>query len=392
MSDAILTLNAGSSSLKFAVFEIVGDRLRLSVKGEIEQLGGAQHFSAQDALGKKLAEMSLNVGLSFDVLIEEVIEWVESHLGDAELAAVGHRLVHGGPNHAEPEHVTPELLKALDALLPLAPLHLPHNIAPIRAIARTRPGLFQVVAFDTAFHRTMPDVARQIAIPMRYEKEGVRRYGFHGLSYEYIAGRLREIAPVLASGRVIVAHLGNGASLCALKDGKSIDTTMGFSALDGLVMGTRPGEIDPGVLFYLQEQHGMDVNALQALLYHDSGLKGVSGISGDMRTLLASSEPRAEAAIALFVFRLVREIGALTASLDGLDGLVFTAGIGEHAPQIRAMTVDRLAWLGARLDETANHKNEDLISAADSRVGIHVIPTNEEIMIAQCVLRTIGRD
>ena len=392
MSDAILTLNAGSSSLKFAVFEIVGDRLRLSVKGEIEQLGGAQHFSAQDALGKKLAEMSLNVGLSFDVLIEEVIEWVESHLGDAELAAVGHRLVHGGPYHAEPEHVTPELLKALDALLPLAPLHLPHNIAPIRAIARTRPGLFQVVAFDTAFHRTMPDVARQIAIPMRYEKEGVRRYGFHGLSYEYIAGRLREIAPVLASGRVIVAHLGNGASLCALKDGKSIDTTMGFSALDGLVMGTRPGEIDPGVLFYLQEQHGMDVNALQALLYHDSGLKGVSGISGDMRTLLASSEPRAEAAIALFVFRLVREIGALTASLDGLDGLVFTAGIGEHAPQIRAMTVDRLAWLGARLDETANHKNEDLISAADSRVGIHVIPTNEEIMIAQCVLRTIGRD
>jgi len=392
MSDAILTLNAGSSSLKFAVFEIVGDRLRLSVKGEIEQLGGAQHFSAQDALGKKLAEMSLNVGLSFDVLIEEVIEWVESHLGDAELAAVGHRLVHGGPYHAEPEHVTPELLKALDALLPLAPLHLPHNIAPIRAIARTRPGLFQVVAFDTAFHRTMPEVARQIAIPMRYEKEGVRRYGFHGLSYEYIAGRLREIAPVLASGRVIVAHLGNGASLCALKDGKSIDTTMGFSALDGLVMGTRPGEIDPGVLFYLQEQHGMDVNALQALLYHDSGLKGVSGISGDMRTLLASSEPRAEAAIALFVFRLVREIGALTASLDGLDGLVFTAGIGEHAPQIRAMTVDRLAWLGARLDETANHKNEDLISAADSRVGIHVIPTNEEIMIAQCVLRTIGRD
>jgi len=248
------------------------------------------------------------------------------------------------------------------------------------------------VAFDTAFHRTMPEVATQIAIPLRYEKEGVRRYGFHGLSYEYIAGRLREIAPVLAQGRVIVAHLGNGASLCALKDSKSVDTTMGFSALDGLVMGTRPGEIDPGVLLYLEEQHGMDVNALQALLYHDSGLKGVSGISGDMRTLLVSSEPGAKAAIALFVFRLVREIGALTASLEGLDGLVFTAGIGEHAPQIRAMTVDRLAWLGARLDETANHKNEGLISATDSRIGIHVIPTNEEIMIAQCVLRTIGRE
>jgi acetate kinase len=282
------------------------------------------------------------------------------------------------------------LLKALDALVPLAPLHLPHNIAPIRAIARARPGLTQVVTYDTAFHRTMPQVATRIAIPRRYEQEGVRRYGFHGLSYEYIAGRLAQVAPTLARGRTIVAHLGNGASLCALSGGKSIDTTMGFSALDGLVMGTRPGDIDPGVLLYLQERDGMNVQALEHMLYNDSGLKGVSGLSGDMRTLLASPDPNAKDALALFVFRLAREIGALTASLGGLDGLVFTAGIGEHAPEIRALTVEKLNWLGAKLDTAANSRNAETISTADSKLTVLVIPTNEEEMIARHTLGCIA--
>jgi acetate kinase len=246
------------------------------------------------------------------------------------------------------------------------------------------------VTYDTAFHRTMPGVATRIAIPRRYEAEGVRRYGFHGLSYEYISGRLAQVAPALAKGRTIIAHLGNGASLCALLNGKSVDTTMGFSALDGLVMGTRPGDIDPGVLLYLQERDGMTVTALEHMLYNESGLKGVSGLSGDMRTLLASSDPNAKDALAMFIFRLAREIGALTASLGGLDGLVFTAGIGEHAPQIRAMTVEKLDWLGAKLDADANARNAEIISTGDSKLAVLVIPTNEEEIIARHTLGCIA--
>jgi acetate kinase len=388
MSDAILTLNAGSSSLKFALFDIADGSVRLSVKGEAEKLDSTPHFTAEDAQGKNLADESW-AGASFDAVIGKILDWATSHLGQGQLVAVGHRMVHGGPDHAAPERVTPELLTALDALVPLAPLHLPHNIAPIRAIARARPNLMQVVTYDTAFHRTMPDVATRIAIPRRYEAEGVRRYGFHGLSYEYIAGRLAQVAPVLAKGRTIVAHLGNGASLCALLNGKSMDTTMGFSALDGLVMGTRSGDIDPGVLLYLQEQGGMTVQALEHMLYNESGLKGVSGLSGDMRTLLASQDSNAKDALALFVFRLTREIGALTASLGGLDGLVFTAGIGEHAPQIRAMTVEKLSWLGAKLDAAANTRNAEVISTSDSKLTMLVIPTNEEEMIARHTLSYI---
>lgn len=389
MSDAILTLNAGSSSLKFALFEIAGGQLSLAAKGEIEKMDSTPRLTAQDAQGKQIAAQSWATAPAYDALIAQVLSWAESRLGGDRLIAVGHRIVHGGPDHAEPELVTGELLDALDALVPLAPLHLPHNIAPIGAIATARPDLAQVVAYDTAFHRTMPEIATRIAIPNRYEEEGVRRYGFHGLSYEYIAGRLTEIAPALAHGRVIVAHLGNGASLCALKNGRSIDTSMGFSALDGLVMGTRPGDIDPGVLLYLQQRHGMDVKTLEKLLYNESGLKGVSGISGDMRTLLASQDSNAREAVALFVFRLAREIGALTASLGGLDGLVFTAGIGEHAPEIRAMTVEKLSWLGARLDTAANARNDCLISSGDSHLGLHVIPTDEEVMIARHTLDVI---
>jgi acetate kinase len=389
MSDAILTLNAGSSSLKFALFGIADGSVRLAVKGEAEKLDSTPHFMAEDADGKILAD-EIWAGASFDAVIGKILDWAISHLGRDQLVAVGHRMVHGGPDHAAPERVTPELLTALDALVPLAPLHLPHNIAPIRAIARARPSLTQVVTYDTAFHRTMPDVATRIAIPRRYEEEGVRRYGFHGLSYEYIAGRLAQIAPALAKGRTIVAHLGNGASLCALLNGKSMDTTMGFSALDGLVMGTRSGDIDPGVLLYLQERDGMTVQALEHMLYNESGLKGVSGISGDMRTLLASQNSNAKDALALFVFRLAREIGALTASLGGLDGLVFTAGIGEHAPQIRAMTVEKLSWLGAKLDADANTRNAEIISTSDSKLAVLVSPTNEEEMIARHTLSCIA--
>jgi acetate kinase len=389
MSDAILTLNAGSSSLKFALFDIANAAVHLSVKGEAEKLDATPHFMAEDADGESLADESWP-GASFDMVIGKILDWATSHLGRDQLLAVGHRMVHGGPDHTQPERVTPELLKALDAMVPLAPLHLPHNIAPIRAIAAIRPDLTQVVTYDTAFHRTMPDVATRIAIPRRYEAEGVRRYGFHGLSYEYIAGRLAQAAPALAKGRTIIAHLGNGASLCALSNGKSVDTTMGFSALDGLVMGTRPGDIDPGVLLYLQEQDGMSVQALEHMLYNESGLKGVSELSGDMRTLLASSAQSAKDALALFVFRLAREIGALTASLGGLDGLVFTAGIGEHAPQIRAMTVEKLDWLGATLDSAANARNAETISTGDSKLAVLVIPTDEEEMIARHTLSCIA--
>jgi acetate kinase len=389
MSDAILTLNAGSSSLKFALFDIANAAVHLSVKGEAEKLDATPHFIAEDADGESVADESWP-GASFDMVIGKILDWATSHLGRDRLAAVGHRMVHGGPDHAAPERVTPDVLKALDAMVPLAPLHLPHNIAPIRAIAALRPNLTQVVTYDTAFHRTMPDVATRIAIPRRYEAEGVRRYGFHGLSYEYIAGRLEEVAPALARGRTIVAHLGNGASLCALLNSKSEDTTMGFSALDGLVMGTRPGDIDPGVLLYLQERDGMTVQELEHMLYNESGLKGVSGLSGDMRTLLASSDPNAKAALALFIFRLVREIGALTASLGGLDGLVFTAGIGEHAPPIRAMTVEKLGWLGAKLDTGANGRNAQVISTSDSKLAMLVIPTDEEEMIARHTLSCIA--
>jgi acetate kinase len=389
MSNAILTLNAGSSSLKFALFDIANAAVHLSVKGEAEKLDATPHFMAEDADGESLADESWP-GASFDMVIGKILDWATSHLGRDQLLAVGHRMVHGGPDHTQPERVTPELLKALDAMVPLAPLHLPHNIAPIRAIAAIRPDLTQVVTYDTAFHRTMPDVATRIAIPRRYEAEGVRRYGFHGLSYEYIAGRLAQAAPALAKGRTIIAHLGNGASLCALSNGKSVDTTMGFSALDGLVMGTRPGDIDPGVLLYLQEQDGMSVQALEHMLYNESGLKGVSELSGDMRTLLASSAQSAKDALALFVFRLAREIGALTASLGGLDGLVFTAGIGEHAPQIRAMTVEKLDWLGATLDSAANARNAETISTGDSKLAVLVIPTDEEEMIARHTLSCIA--
>ena len=388
MIGPILTLNAGSSSLKFALFE-AGETPVAGPKGVIDQTLSAPHMITKDAAGRPLMERHWPSGTAFSVLVGDVIAWAEKQSGKA-LSAVGHRVVHGGPKHAAPQIVTQALLAELDALIALAPLHEPHNIAPMRALVDSNPGLPQVACFDTGFHRTMPSLATRFALPRQFEEEGVCRYGFHGLSYEYIAGRLREIAPDLARGRVIAAHLGNGASICALKDGRSVDTSMGFSALDGLVMGTRCGALDPGVLLYFMRRHGMDAAQIEDLLYNRSGLLGLSGLSADMRELLASADPAAKEAVALFVFRLAREIAALTASLGGLDGLVFTAGIGENASEIRRMTCEALAWLGLCLDETANTQNNRWISSADSRVEILVIPTDEEITIARHVISALS--
>ncbi|MGA9420794.1 MAG: acetate/propionate family kinase [Rhodanobacteraceae bacterium] len=392
MADAILTLNAGSSSIKFSLFEVQGnDRLAPILHGEVEAIDSRPHFTVRDAAGAMLPRQDWTSGNdSFDALMRKVIDWVETRLGADRLIAVGHRVVHGGSNHDRPVLVTPDLLAALDRLDPLAPLHQPHNVAPIRAIFAARPNLPQVACFDTAFHHSMPVVATRFALPREYEAAGIRRYGFHGLSYEYIAGRLREIAPACAAGSVIAAHLGNGASLCAMRAGCSVDTTMGFTALGGLVMGTRCGDLDPGVILYLEQQRGMTASQIEDLLYRRSGLLGVSGgIASDMRALLASADPLAKEAIELFVYRIARAIGALTSSLGGLDGIVFTAGIGEHAPRIRALVCARLAWLGVQIDAAANANSSSVISAPASRIEVRVIPTDEEAMIARHALNVV---
>jgi acetate kinase len=399
MSAAILTLNAGSSSIKFSLFEVAeGARLHMVCRGEVEGIGSAPHFIVRDQAGQAVAEQSwphadADPERAFTTMLETVIGWARSHLGADTLRAVGHRVVHGGPDHHRPARVTPDLLADLDRLVPMAPLHEPHNLAPIRAIAASRPGLPQVVCFDTAFHHDMPPVAKRFALPREYEASGVRRYGFHGLSYEYIAGRLRMVDPGLAGGRVIVAHLGNGASLCAMRDGRSVDTTMGFTALDGLVMGTRCGAIDPGVILYLQAERGMTTQAVSDLLNRRSGLLGVSGgLSSDMRVLLASGETFAQEAVELFVYRVALEVGALASALGGLDGLVFTAGIGEHAPEIRALVAARLGWLGVAVDPEANARGAAVISPAGGGVQVRVIPTDEDAMIARHTVDTIGAD
>ena len=367
MTDRILTLNAGSSSLKYALFEVSG--------------AGDLVLVSKDTLDGRDAERPLASGL---------LDWAEAERGGGRLIAVGHRIVHGGTRFAGPALVSDDVLAEIDRLAPLAPLHQPHNLAPIRAILKARPKLAQVACFDTAFHRGRGPVTTRFALPREYEEDGIERYGFHGLSYEYIASALPAVAPDLASGRVIVAHLGNGASLCALHGGKSVDTTMSFTALDGVPMGTRSGSIDPGVLLYLMREKGMSAEALEDLLYHRSGLLGVSGLSGDMRILLSSNAQGARDAIELFCFRIAREIGALSATLGGLDGLVFTAGIGEHAPEIRQQICERSAWLGLSLDDAANERGGPRISSAESRVAAWIIPTDEEAMIARHTLATVS--
>jgi acetate kinase len=394
MSRAILTLNAGSSSIKFALYDMAtkGPQRRLSY-GQIEGIGSAPHFIARDTAGATLTEHRWPAGAKLDheALLTPLLAWITAHLGEESLAAVGHRVVHGGERWDRPVRLTPAVIADLATLTPLAPLHQPHNLAAVQAVARLRPRLPQVACFDTAFHHSMAPTVSRLALPREFAAEGMRRYGFHGLSYEYLAGQLREQAPTLAAGRVIAAHLGNGASLCAMDDGRSIDTTMGFTALDGLVMGTRCGDLDPGAVLYLLQEHGLSVSAVEHMLYNESGLLGVSGISNDMRTLLDSSDPHAYEAIDLFVFRIAREIGALASSLGGLDGLVFSAGIGEHSAPIRAAVCARLIWLGIECDGDANTRNAALISTSSSRVQVRVIPTDEEAMIATHTMNVLFR-
>ncbi len=392
MTDTVLALNVGSSSLKFALFSIdSGEWPELLARGAIEELAATPRLKMHAADGTLLEDRAWKNNGDVDAILPSLIDTIEAKAGRGGLVAVGHRVVHGGRDLSEPQLVTTSLLAALDALVPLAPLHEAQNIAPIRTLARLRPDLAQVACFDTAFHRTMPGVAARFALPRSYEAAGIRRYGFHGLSYEYVSRRLKEVAPHLAEGRVIAAHLGNGASLCALRAGRSIDTTMGFSALDGLVMGTRPGVLDPGVVLHLLQQKGMSVAQVEDLLYRRSGLLGVSdNLASDMRVLTASSEPSAREAVELFVYRCACQTGALASALNGLDGLVFTAGIGEHSPIIRKAICDRLRWLGVEIDDEANSNNASLISTQASTVEVRVIRTNEEAMIARHTRSRLG--
>jgi acetate kinase len=385
-SGSILVVNAGSSSLKFSLFRVDdAATLHLAARGQLDGIGSLPRLTARDGAGNPLVERDLAVAEAREVQDAVVIvgAWLRAQFAGETLLAVGHRVVHGGAEFSRPVLVDAPLLAVLERLSPLAPLHQPHNLAAIRMLRETQPRVPQVACFDTAFHRAHPQLADLYALPWEYYEAGVRRYGFHGLSYEYIAAALPQIAPAIAGGRVVVAHLGSGASLCAMRAGRSVDSTMGFSALDGLPMGTRPGALDPGVLLYLVGQRGMTPAALEKLLYRESGLLGLSGVSNDMRTLLASREPRARLAVDFFVYRAAREIGALVATLGGVDGLVFTAGIGENSAEIRARIVDACAWLGVKLDAEANRRGGPRISRDGDAVSAWVVPTNEELMIAR---------
>ncbi len=385
MSDAILVVNAGSSSIKFSVFLERGDALDLLLGGQIEGLYTAPRFKAKDAAGAAVGERQWAAGeaLGHDGAITFLAGFLREQLGEHRLAAVGHRVVHGGLDYAAPVRLTAEIVGHLERFIPLAPLHQPHNLKPIRLLLANQPELPQVACFDTAFHRRQPELAQAFALPSEITERGVRRYGFHGLSYQYIASVLPQVDPRAAQGRTVVLHLGNGASLCAIHGGNSVASTMGFTAVDGLPMGTRSGNLDPGVVLYLMDELKMDARAIGKLLYQQSGLLGVSGVSSDMRTLLGSDEPRAQFAVELFVYRIGRELGSLAAALGGLDALVFTAGIGEHAVPIRERVCHAAAWLGVDLDPAANAAGGPRISTAASRIAVWVIPTNEELMIAR---------
>jgi acetate kinase len=385
--DAILVVNAGSSSVKFQIFGIEGDAPRRLIKGQIDGIGTRPRLSAEASDKSSLIDRAYASNEVPDVpaAIAAVASWLRE-TQSFDLVAVGHRVVHGGPRYDRPVLIDQAIVANLEQYVSLAPLHQPNNLAPIRTLLKNRPELVQVACFDTAFHQGHSAVADHYAIPERFYAEGVRRYGFHGLSYEYVAQRLREVAPSVAAGRVIVAHLGSGASMCALANGRSVESTMGFTALDGIPMGTRPGQIDPGVLLYLLSEKGMTPAAVQDLLYRDSGLKGLSGISNDMRDLQSSSDPRARLAVDYFIYRVGLNAGMLAAALGGLDAFVFTAGIGENSPTVRARIAERLAWLGVVLDPAANADRKSLISRPESRVVLLVVPTDEELMIARHTL------
>jgi acetate kinase len=391
-SHLVLVVNAGSSSLKFSVFRADdAATLQLAERGQIDGIGTRPRLCVTDATGSVVVERDFAVAEVRGVkdAIRLAGAWLHERFQHEPLLAVGHRVVHGGAQFSHPLLIDAEVFAALEQLIPLAPLHQPHNLAAIRAVREAQPQVPQVACFDTAFHRTHPQLADLYALPWEYYESGVRRYGFHGLSYEYIAAMLPQVAPGISDGRVIVAHLGSGASLCALRAGKSVDSTMGFSPLDGVPMGTRPGALDPGVLLHLINQRGLSGVDLEKLLYRESGLLGLSGISNDMRVLLESQEPRAQLAVAYFVHYTVKQIGALAAVLGGVDGLVFTAGIGERSSAIRARILQACAWLGVSLDTAANARGGPRISTEGSAIPVWVIPTDEELMIARHTLLLI---
>ena len=384
MSRAILTINAGSSSIKFALYALDTCIARHPfLSGQIDGIGAAAKLVVKNTDGERIAENPLPEGVKHADALAALLSWLEAHPQNSRrIAAVGHRVVHGGELYSQPVRLNEAAVKALEQFIVLAPLHQPHNLNGIKALAERLPGVPQIACFDTAFHRTQPALAQLFAIPRALTAEGVRRYGFHGLSYEYIARVLPEHT-AKAEGRVIVAHLGNGASMCAMVNRRSQTSSMGFTAIDGLMMGTRTGALDPGVILYLLQSKGMDAKSLENMLYKESGLLGVSGISQDMRTLLASDRPEANEAVNLFCYRIVREIGALAACIGGIDALVFTGGIGEHADEVRKRVCAQLQWLGVDFDESANNGNSVRISHADSQTEVLVIPTDEEWMIAQ---------
>lgn len=393
MSNTILVINAGSSSIKFQLFAQIGEGgLERRLKGQIEGIGVNPHLIAKDATGAVIKEASWpgpDVPAAPEALAK-VVEFLKEHLGGRLPNAVGHRVVHGGIAFAAPTVVTHEVVTKLETFVSLAPLHQPNNLAPIKAFLERLPHITQVACFDTAFHRGHPELADRYAIPESLYREGVRRYGFHGLSYEYIAGRLKIVAPHLGNGKVVVAHLGSGASMCALANGRSIDSSMGFTALDGLPMGTRPGQLDAGIVLYLLQQKGMTASQIERFLYNDCGLKGLSGLSNDVRVLLGSDDRRARLALDYFVHRIALMSGLLGAALEGIDGFVFTAGVGENAPTIRSAVVKRLGWLGAELDEEANLRGADVISSQASRIEVRVIATDEELMIAKHTMECLA--
>jgi acetate kinase len=388
----VLVLNAGSSSLKFCVYRTAdADAWRMEARGQIEGIGTAPRISARDGAGESLDDQALDVSVrDARSALQFLAAWLRARFQASRVLGVGHRVVHGGARYAAPTIVTARVMEDLRALVPLAPLHQPYNLAAIDAVSERLPGVPQVACFDTSFHRGHEAVADVVPLPEAIRHKGVQRYGFHGLSYEYVASVLPQLAPEIAAGRVIVAHLGSGASLCALKNGRSVDSSFGFTALDGLCMGTRPGALDPGVVLYLFQGLGLSAKEVEAVLYKESGLLGISGISNDMRDLLANREPGAQLAVEYFVYRAAREIGALAAVLRGIDGLVFTAGIGENSAEIRARICEASSWLGIDLDREANAQSRPRISSPRSRVSAWVVRTNEELMIARHTASLLG--
>jgi len=392
MDDYSLVLNAGSSSLKFCVFQRRENKdWQVAARGQIEGIGTSPQLSAKDAQGVVLVKDSLDASVSDGhAAIDALASWLRSKWQGARVLGIGHRIVHGGVRYGQPVVMTRQILSDLHELIPLAPLHQPYNLAAIDAAFERLPDVPQVGCFDTGFHSGHSPVVDLIPLPRSICKSGLQRYGFHGLSYEYVASVLPEVAPGVAKGRVIVAHLGSGASLCALKDGESVDSTLGFTALDGVCMGTRPGSLDPGVVLYLFQNLGLTAKEVETMLYKQSGLLGISGISNDMRDLIDRSEPEARLAVDYFVYRAAKEIGALTAVLGGIDALVFTAGIGENSPQIRRRICEASSWLGVDLDIEANTTGGPQISTAQSKVSVWVVPTNEELMIARHTWSLLG--